>query len=198
MCASSSTGIPPHVDTHSPFEDRIVSLSFGSQVQQKTTRKVCYNSRWPSQVVMDFRHPDGRKVAVFLPQRSILVMTEESRYLWSHGSALVFQLVVFPRTSQPHTHAHLMSCLLIHCVKEFEPNFCVALHLCRITPRKIDEVHCHMPGYHKDYSNPTHQSSNTFTIVPRGRRVSLTFRKVKSSLCSCSKFSLLTCALPSD
>lgn len=28
-----SVGIPPHVDTHSPFEDGIVSLSLGSQVQ---------------------------------------------------------------------------------------------------------------------------------------------------------------------
>lgn len=28
----SLKGIPPHVDTHSPFEDGIVSLSLGSQV----------------------------------------------------------------------------------------------------------------------------------------------------------------------
>lgn len=40
------------------------------------------------QVVMDFRHPDGQKVAVFLPRRSLLVMTGEARYLWSHGSVL--------------------------------------------------------------------------------------------------------------
>lgn len=26
-------GIPSHVDTHSPFEDAIISLSLGSQVQ---------------------------------------------------------------------------------------------------------------------------------------------------------------------
>ncbi|XP_066555394.1 alkylated DNA repair protein alkB homolog 8 [Amia ocellicauda] len=60
-------GIPPHVDTHSPFEDTIVSLSLGSKV------------------VMDFKHPDGRSVAVVLPGRSLLVMTGESRYLWTHG-----------------------------------------------------------------------------------------------------------------
>ncbi|XP_062842129.1 alkylated DNA repair protein alkB homolog 8 [Trichomycterus rosablanca] len=60
-------GIPPHVDTHSPFEDTILSLSLGAKT------------------VMDFRHPDGRSVAVVLPARSLLVMKGESRYLWTHG-----------------------------------------------------------------------------------------------------------------
>lgn len=37
------------------------------------------------QTVMEFRHPDGRLVAVVLPGRSLLVMKGESRYLWTHG-----------------------------------------------------------------------------------------------------------------
>ncbi|XP_048651738.1 alkylated DNA repair protein alkB homolog 8 isoform X1 [Marmota marmota marmota] len=60
-------GIPPHIDTHSAFEDEIVSLSLGSEI------------------VMDFKHPDGVTVQVMLPRRSLLVMTGESRYLWTHG-----------------------------------------------------------------------------------------------------------------
>ena len=36
--------------------------------------------------MMEFRHPDGRVVAVLLPGRSLLVMKGESRHLWSHGS----------------------------------------------------------------------------------------------------------------
>ncbi|XP_074651671.1 tRNA (carboxymethyluridine(34)-5-O)-methyltransferase alkbh8-like [Tubulanus polymorphus] len=60
-------GIPPHIDTHSAFEDGIVSLSLGAQV------------------VMDFRHPNGYHVPVVLPRRSVLIMSGESRYLWSHG-----------------------------------------------------------------------------------------------------------------
>ncbi|PVD34929.1 hypothetical protein C0Q70_06210 [Pomacea canaliculata] len=60
-------GIPPHVDTPSAFEDGIVSLSCGSQV------------------IMDFRHPDGRCISVLLPRRSLLVMCGESRFIWSHG-----------------------------------------------------------------------------------------------------------------
>ncbi|XP_043847157.1 alkylated DNA repair protein alkB homolog 8 [Dromiciops gliroides] len=60
-------GIPPHIDTHSAFENEIISLSLGAEI------------------VMDFKHPDGRTVSVMLPQRSLLVMTGESRYLWTHG-----------------------------------------------------------------------------------------------------------------
>ncbi|XP_041055789.1 alkylated DNA repair protein alkB homolog 8 [Carcharodon carcharias] len=60
-------GIPPHIDTHSPFEDGIICLSLGAET------------------VMDFKHPNGHSVAVLLPRRSLLVMSGESRYLWSHG-----------------------------------------------------------------------------------------------------------------
>lgn len=60
-------GIPAHVDTCEAFEDGIISLSLGSQI------------------VMDFRHPDGRHVSVLLPRRSLMVMKGESRYVWSHG-----------------------------------------------------------------------------------------------------------------
>ncbi|KAJ8036396.1 Alkylated DNA repair protein alkB-like 8 [Holothuria leucospilota] len=60
-------GIPPHVDTHSAFEDSIVSLSLGSGIS------------------MDFAHPNGTNVSKVLPPRSLLVMTGEARYLWSHG-----------------------------------------------------------------------------------------------------------------
>uniref|UniRef100_A0A8D1PNR0 tRNA (carboxymethyluridine(34)-5-O)-methyltransferase ALKBH8 n=1 Tax=Sus scrofa TaxID=9823 RepID=A0A8D1PNR0_PIG len=59
-------GIPAHIDTHSAFEDEIISLSLGSEI------------------VMDFKHPDGITVPVMLPCRSLLVMTGESRYLWTH------------------------------------------------------------------------------------------------------------------
>lgn len=38
-----------------------------------------------SQVVMTFSHPEGHVRFVTLPRRSILVMTGDSRYLWTHG-----------------------------------------------------------------------------------------------------------------
>ncbi|XP_071452506.1 tRNA (carboxymethyluridine(34)-5-O)-methyltransferase alkbh8 isoform X2 [Hetaerina americana] len=59
-------GIPSHVDTHSAFEDIIVSLSLGSSA------------------VMEFRC-NGEHVCISLPRRSLLVMTGESRYRWAHG-----------------------------------------------------------------------------------------------------------------
>lgn len=34
---------------------------------------------------MDFKHPGGGTVQVTLPHRSLLVMTGESKYLWTHG-----------------------------------------------------------------------------------------------------------------
>ena len=37
------------------------------------------------QCVMDFKHPDGRHVPVLLPSRCFVVMTGESRYMWTHG-----------------------------------------------------------------------------------------------------------------
>ncbi|XP_064608870.1 alkylated DNA repair protein alkB homolog 8-like [Liolophura sinensis] len=64
---SPGQGIPPHVDTPSAFEDGLMSVSLGSQV------------------IMEFQHPDGRHVSVLLPRRSLLVMTGESRYVWSHA-----------------------------------------------------------------------------------------------------------------
>ncbi|XP_063807647.1 alkylated DNA repair protein alkB homolog 8 isoform X3 [Pseudophryne corroboree] len=60
-------GIPPHIDTHSAFEDEIISLSLGAEI------------------VMDFKPPSGSSVPVMLPRRSLLVMSGESRHLWTHG-----------------------------------------------------------------------------------------------------------------
>ncbi|KAI9993510.1 hypothetical protein PInf_015680 [Phytophthora infestans] len=61
-------GIAFHLDTHSAFTTTIASLS------------IC------SEVVMDFRHPDGvRNEGVLLPARSLAVMSGASRYKWEHA-----------------------------------------------------------------------------------------------------------------
>ncbi|XP_043263037.1 alkylated DNA repair protein alkB homolog 8 [Colletes gigas] len=59
-------GIPPHIDTHSVFEDTILSLSLGS---------AC---------IMDFKRKDKR-ISVLLPPLSLLILSGEARYAWSHG-----------------------------------------------------------------------------------------------------------------
>lgn len=59
-------GIPPHIDTHSAFEDPIMSLSLLSHV------------------VMEFKR-DKRTLCVNLPPRSLAIMSGESRYAWTHA-----------------------------------------------------------------------------------------------------------------
>uniref|UniRef100_A0A915CZR0 tRNA (carboxymethyluridine(34)-5-O)-methyltransferase n=1 Tax=Ditylenchus dipsaci TaxID=166011 RepID=A0A915CZR0_9BILA len=62
-------GIPPHVDTHSAFEEPIISLSLLSDV------------------VMEFRDcaNSSDTTNVFLPPRSLLVMRGPGRYRFKHG-----------------------------------------------------------------------------------------------------------------
>ena len=37
------------------------------------------------QIVMNFHHPGGTCVDVLVPRRALIIMTGESRFLWSHG-----------------------------------------------------------------------------------------------------------------
>ncbi|XP_017114749.1 alkylated DNA repair protein alkB homolog 8 [Drosophila elegans] len=99
-------GIPPHVDTHSAFLDPILSLSLQSDV------------------VMDFRRGE-EQVQVRLPRRSLLIMSGEARYDWTHG----------------------------------------------IRPKHIDVV-------------PS--ASGGLTTKVRGKRTSLTFRRLRRGPCDCS------------
>eukprot|EP00467_Chlorarachnion_reptans_P018647 CAMPEP_0114527464 /NCGR_PEP_ID=MMETSP0109-20121206/23633_1 /TAXON_ID=29199 /ORGANISM="Chlorarachnion reptans, Strain CCCM449" /LENGTH=632 /DNA_ID=CAMNT_0001709437 /DNA_START=166 /DNA_END=2064 /DNA_ORIENTATION=- len=63
-------GIRPHVDTPEAFGTHISSLSLLSDI------------------VMDFRYPKStEKKSIILPRRSLLVLTKEARYTWSHGIA---------------------------------------------------------------------------------------------------------------
>ncbi|XP_070503844.1 tRNA (carboxymethyluridine(34)-5-O)-methyltransferase alkbh8 [Chironomus tepperi] len=65
---SPGNGIPSHCDTHSVFEDPIISLSLGSSI------------------VMEFKDPlNGKHCSILLPRKSLLIMSEESRYGWTHG-----------------------------------------------------------------------------------------------------------------
>lgn len=60
-------GIAAHIDTHSAFTNAIASLSLDNEI------------------VMEFRHPDGRLESVLCQPRSLLVMTGASRYEWTHA-----------------------------------------------------------------------------------------------------------------
>ncbi|WP_084454391.1 alpha-ketoglutarate-dependent dioxygenase AlkB [Algoriphagus terrigena] len=63
-------GIASHVDCEPCFGDTIISLSLGS---------TC---------VMDFTNKMSKeKIEVFLEPRSLVVLKEDARYLWTHGIA---------------------------------------------------------------------------------------------------------------
>ena len=59
-------GLSPHVDTHSAFGDTIISLSLHCGT------------------VMVFRRGGRRPRAVYLPARSLLIMSGEARWAWEH------------------------------------------------------------------------------------------------------------------
>ena len=60
-------GIPPHFDTHSPFEEVFVAVSMLSGL------------------VMDFRRYNGIEKQVYLKERSMMIFSAEARYAWTHG-----------------------------------------------------------------------------------------------------------------
>jgi len=68
-------GIKPHVDLLRRFGDGIVGVSLGSGVAMRFARD---ESQGPSS-------QDGGPYEVWLPPRSVLVLTGEARYQWTHG-----------------------------------------------------------------------------------------------------------------
>ncbi|KAB5551029.1 hypothetical protein GE09DRAFT_158193 [Coniochaeta sp. 2T2.1] len=100
-------GIPPHVDTHSMFEEALYSLSFGSAVPMVFRRCGANDARKmrlpkrsllvstgssdsgsneanspAAEKIPDHEHPSWE---LLLPRRSLLVMTGPSRYGYTHG-----------------------------------------------------------------------------------------------------------------
>lgn len=66
---SPGQGIPPHVDTHSPFQEMLVSLSLNSGT------------------TMHFKSADEKVLDLYLQPRSLMLMTGEVRYNYLHSIA---------------------------------------------------------------------------------------------------------------
>lgn len=93
------TGIPPHVDTHSAFEESIYSLSFGASTAmdfrlcgEKESRRIKLPKRslggsvaTPPQSVSPTPDEEVEEWELELPARSLLIMRGPSRYGFSHG-----------------------------------------------------------------------------------------------------------------
>lgn len=98
---SPGDGIPPHFDTHSPFEEIFVALSLGSGI------------------TMSFKSFNNEERHIYIPQRGLIVFSDEARYAWYHS----------------------------------------------IAQRKVDKTNG--------------------KLIFRKRRISLTFRKIKTTPCTC-------------
>jgi alkylated DNA repair protein alkB family protein 8 len=63
-------GIPPHVDTHSPFEEVFAALSLKSGV------------------TMHFKTAEGLTKDIYIKPRTLVVFSGEARYNWLHSISL--------------------------------------------------------------------------------------------------------------
>ncbi|KAI5199422.1 hypothetical protein E4T39_06245 [Aureobasidium subglaciale] len=95
------TGIPPHVDTHSAFEETIYSLSFGASTRmefklcgEKESRRLRLPKRSlggeveaaaPLQSIEQVVEEKTEEWELELPARSLLLMRGPSRYGYTHG-----------------------------------------------------------------------------------------------------------------
>ncbi|THH14187.1 hypothetical protein EW146_g6120 [Bondarzewia mesenterica] len=83
-------GISPHVDLLSRFGDGIIGVSLGSGcvmsfVKEQTDSEAgSHDGAGPTDLAFE---KDGHSVRwdLYLPERSILVLSEEARYEWTHG-----------------------------------------------------------------------------------------------------------------
>nr|AKM76732.1 RNA-binding (RRM/RBD/RNP motifs) family protein [Monsonia marlothii] len=83
-------GLSPHIDTHSAFEGLIFSLSLAGPCLMEF-RRYAQGAWFPkagSSVDMDAENPDNSsnfsRKAIYLPPRSMLLLSEEARYAWHH------------------------------------------------------------------------------------------------------------------
>ena len=83
-------GIPPHIDTHSCCTDTILSLSLCSDVVMNFVNASAGELNVMEDVNEDRKDFSKYKgsIPVLLPRRSLLVMSDESRYAYTHGIAI--------------------------------------------------------------------------------------------------------------
>ena len=85
-------GIPPHIDTHSCCTDTILSISLCSDVVMNfappcSAAGTTYNANMKSGSSIEHPKRYNATVPVILPKRSVLVMSGEARYAYTHGIA---------------------------------------------------------------------------------------------------------------
>ena len=120
---------------------------------------------------MEFCHPDGRTIPVLLPPRSVLIMTGESRYVWSHA--------IPPRKSDvlPVSVLETLddSGKIMQTVENFDDlASSVTSVVLDDTASKAASSERLLPGDHKSRGG----NEDRLTLAKRGVRTSFTFRKI--------------------
>ena len=122
------------------------------------------------QVVMDFRHPDGRHIAVLLPRRSAIVMTGESRYVWTHA--------ITPRKAD----------VIPIKISQTDENFPLHSEAAdKGVENQVDDCENEKNGSEKT-TVISGANSVKLTLMKRQTRTSFTFRKVLHGPCKCSEY----------
>ncbi|KAF3498297.1 hypothetical protein DY000_02053467 [Brassica cretica] len=83
----SGVGLSPHIDTHSAFEDCIFSLSLAGPCIMEFRRYSASTWKVASTSTDEEEKPDTStciKKALYLPPRSMLLLSGEARYAWNH------------------------------------------------------------------------------------------------------------------
>ena len=118
---------------------------------------------------MEFCHPDGRTIPVLLPPRSVLIMTGESRYVWSHA--------IPPRKSDV-LPVSVLDALgdsgKIMGTVEHDLASSVTSVVLDDTASKVANSGGLLTGDNKTYSG----NEDRLTLAKRGVRTSFTFRKI--------------------
>lgn len=107
----SGVGLSPHIDTHSAFDDLIFSLSLAGPCIMEFRRY--HNGTWHPLIVEDNCMEEDRlqgcsnfiRKAIFLPPRSMLLLSGEGRYAWHHyiphHKVLTVHLSAYPMDLDP-------------------------------------------------------------------------------------------------
>ncbi|PPQ66177.1 hypothetical protein CVT24_000154 [Panaeolus cyanescens] len=69
-------GITPHVDLLSRYGDGIIGVSLGSGCAMRFDKTATTDNSFPS---------EGERHDLYLPERSVIVLSEDARYQWTHG-----------------------------------------------------------------------------------------------------------------
>ena len=86
----SGVGLSPHIDTHSAFEGLIFSLSLAGPCIMEFRRHsegVCLpkpNSDTDNKAESPDSSSNFKRRAIYLPPRSLLLLSGEARYAWHH------------------------------------------------------------------------------------------------------------------